>query len=661
MTLVHFGRFYSGRLLLPDFPGMNNTPFKSGKNTPRATRSYRILPRPAPSAVNRAPFLDYSQIFMYTGCGGCGVHTFVPLAWYIAFYECAFRVSLLTLLIEGRECIFTRFKKKALGRNRIGTMASNNNNNSYPISSNSRTKLNAFRYKEETQVSNDEHTKNETKAVHDNKENQSSWLNGVVEAMPTSADKADPPPQAVPLNEETKPVKDCPQTPGNRIPLADLISNAEDAFDPAPGPEVTPIDHVIWQHVPASSNPDTSSQTPAGRRMKRRLSSSSAGSPTNGNSRKAQKEPLDLQSIQALFKTPQHDLAAELWNNYMDKNMVDGTEDLPPPRLANLLSSSPQTPASGRTSRDSSGLRRSISCAAEWPTSRAKRRRLSRQDPGSGRGIFSRTRSNVLDSGKGKSSRINFLLEKIEKSLHPVSQVEMGPPNSSPLRQHMDAERCRSSSPTMDRKDLGNAEASREALLGKPVGCPGTAKGAALEDSESEFGDDDLDQDFMDLADATEDPFLAPAADRDEFDSLGSSAWSNLAQEKLESSRSRLQSESKPKPPAVQTFTNNETRHDDSDDFDYGDFDDDFENALAECDAKPIDLSKQPNIKPEPARKVDAISFDSASRVSAPVPEAPANGAATLSDDEFDDEFDLDAIEQTMKQTGEDAAYVGHS
>jgi hypothetical protein len=33
------------------------------------------------------------------------------LAWYIAFYECAFRVSLLTLLIEGRECIFTRFKK----------------------------------------------------------------------------------------------------------------------------------------------------------------------------------------------------------------------------------------------------------------------------------------------------------------------------------------------------------------------------------------------------------------------------------------------------------------------------------------------------------------------------------------------------------------------
>lgn len=568
------------------------------------------------------------------------------------------------MLIEGRECIITPFKKKALGRNRIRIMSSNNNNNSYPISSNSRTKLNAFLYKEETLAPENAPSKNGTKAVHDNKENQSSWLNGVVESMPTSADKADPPPQAVLFNEETKHVKECPQTPGNRIPLADLISNAEDAFDPASGPEVTPVDHVIWQHVPASSNPDASSQTPEGRRRKRRHSSSSAGSPTNENSKKAQKEPLDLQSIQALFKTPQHDLAAELWNNYMDKNMVDGTEDLPPPRLANLLSSSPQTPASGRTSRDSSGMRRSISCAAEWPTSRAKRRRVNRQDPGSGRSIFSRTRSNVLDSGKSKSSRINFLLDKIEKSLNPVPQVEMCPPNSSPLRQRMDAQRCRSSSPTMDRKGLGNTEAARDALLGKSAGCSGTAKGAILQDSESEFGDDDLDQGFMDLADATADPFVAPAVDRNEFDSLGSSGWSNLATEKLESSHSRLQSIGDQKPPSKQIFTNNETKLDDFDnDFedDYGVFDDDFEDVLAECDAKPVNASKQLGVEPQPARKVDAISVDSAPRVPAHVPEVSAHGAAAPSDDEFDDDFDLDAIEQTMKQTGEDAAYVGHS
>lgn len=534
-----------------------------------------------------------------------------------------------------------------------------NSNNSYPISSNSRTKLNAFRYKEETVAPNNTTTsKNETKAVHDNKENQSSWLNGVVESMQASADNADPPPQAVPLNEDTKPVKECPHTPGNRIPLADLISNAEDAFDPAPGPEVTPVDHVIWQHVPASSNPDASSQTPAGRRRKRRHSSSSAGSPTNGTSKKAQKEPFDLQSIQALFKTPQHDLAAELWNNYMDKNMVDGADDLPPPRLANLLSSSPQTPASGRTSRDSSGLRRSISCAAEWPTSRAKRRRVNRQDPGSGRGIFSRTTSNVLDSGKNKSSRLNFLLDRIEKSLHPVPQVEMGPPNSSPLRQRMDAQRCRSSSPTMDRKGLGDADAAREALTGKSADNSGAARGAILEDSESEFGDDDLDQDFMDLADAAADPFVTPAVvvDRNGIDSLGSSAWSNLAAEKLESSHSGLQFVSDKKPPAAQNFMNNETKPDNFDDLEdeYGDFDDDFEDVLVECDAKPTDASNPSIAESQPAPRVDAVYVNSA-------PQVPAHTTAAFSDDEFDDDFDLDAIEQTMKQTGEDATYVGHS
>ncbi|KAJ5168284.1 uncharacterized protein N7482_003878 [Penicillium canariense] len=541
-------------------------------------------------------------------------------------------------------------------------MATNNSNDrSYPVSSNSRRKLNAFRYKEEEVASDNTSSKDGRKAVHGNKENQSSWLNGVVEPMQKYSDKADPPPQSVPLSEEPKLVKECPQTPGNRIPLADLISNAEDGFDPAPGPEVTPVDHVIWQHVPVSSNPDTSSQTPAGCRRKRRHSSSSAGSPTNGNSKKAQKEPLDLQAIQALFKTPQHDLAAELWSNYMDKNMVDGSEDLPPPRLANLLSSSPQTPVSGRTSRDSSGLRRSISCAAEWPTSRTKRRRINRQDPGSERGIFSRTKSNILDSGKHKSSRINLLLDKIEKSLQSAPQAEMGPPNSSPLRQRMDAQRCRSSSPTMDRKGLGDAECAREGLRVPSADNTSNTRQAMLQDSSSEFGDDDLDQDFMDLADASADPFVAHAAGRNEFESLHSSAWSTLAAEKLKSSHPKLQYTAGNKPPAVQNSMKNETKPDDYDDFedDYGEFDDNFEDVLAECDAMPdnINLPKQPSAELPVMRNMDPSPVNSAAQVPANIPHISAHDTAALSEDEFDDDFDLDAIEQTMKQTGEDAAY----
>lgn len=532
------------------------------------------------------------------------------------------------------------------------------NNNSYPISSGSRTKLNAFRYQEEETVSDKTASEDGTKPVHGNKENQSSWLNGVVEPIQMSTETPDT--SAGIPTKGPRPVKECPQTPGNRIPLADLISNAEDSFDPAPGPEVTPVDHVVWQHIPASSNPDTSSQTPGGRRKKRRHSSSSAGSPSHGNSKNKTKEPLDLQSIQALFRTPQHDLAAELWNNYMDKNMAGGSEDLPPTRLANLLSSSPQTPVSGRTSRDSSGLRRSISCAAEWPTSRAKRRRFNRQEQGSGRGIFSRTSSNVLDSGRKQPSRINFLLETIEKSLHPPQPAEMGPPGSSPLRQRLDAQRCRSSSPITDRKGLGDAGA--EQILPIPSERNRrTAESNDFQDTSSEFGDDDLDQGLMDLADASADPFVDSKADCNEFDSFGSSAWSSFAAEKPHPNHLKQPPIMNSKPPTVNKLMNNETKPDNSDDFDdeYGDFDN-FQEILAECDEKQVaSSSKSVTIKQNVVSEVNptatSIAHNTLGKLSA------QEVGAVSSDDEFDDDFDLDAIEQTMKQAGQDEDHVCRS
>lgn len=535
------------------------------------------------------------------------------------------------------------------------------NNKSYPISSGSRTKLNAFRFQDEETVSDQTTSKDETKPVHGNKENQSSWLNGVVEPTHMSPEKNNTSAEA--LATEPRPAKECPQTPGNRIPLADLISNAEDSFNPAPGPEVTPVDHVVWQHIPASSNPDTSSQTPGGRRKKRRHSSSPAGSPSHANSKKS-KEPLDLQSIQALFKTPQHDLAAELWNNYMDKNMAGGVEDLPPNRLANLLSSSPQTPISGRTSRDSSGLRRSISCAAEWPTSRAKRRRFNRQEQGSGRGIFSRTSSNVLDSGRKQPSRINFLLETIEKSIHPPQPADMGPPGSSPLRQRVDAQRCRSSSPIIDRKGLGNGGA--EQMPPVPENDRNPANSTDFEGDSSDFGDDDLDQDLMDLADASADPFVDSAADRNEFDSFGSSAWSSFAADKLQPKPPAQPPIMNSKPPTVNNLMNNETKPDDSDDFDddYGDFDDNFEEILAECDGKQehIDSSKPATSKENIVEKANSSTAATADSKRGKSPNMPAQDfEAASSEDEFDDDIDLDAIEQTMKEAGQDGDHVCYS
>ncbi|CAP97824.1 Tripartite DNA replication factor [Penicillium rubens] len=531
-------------------------------------------------------------------------------------------------------------------------------NNAYPISSNSRTKLNAFRFQEGEGVPDGATSKDETKLVNGSKEHEDPDSDSVPGLMQTSSDKGCPPSRDAQASEsqvqEPKPIKECPQTPGNRIPLADLISNAEDSFDPAPGPEVTPVEHVIWQHVPASSNPDTSSQTPGSRRRKRRHSSSPAGSPSNGNKKKVQKEPLDLHSIQALFKTPQHDMAAELWNNYMDKNMVDGPDDLPPPRFANLLSSSPQTPGSGRTSRHSSGLRRAISCTTDFPTSRTKRRRVNRPDAGPNRGTFQRTSSNV-ESGKPKSSRINYLMEKIERSIH-MAPADAAPPGSSPLRQHMDARRCRSSSPTKDHRLHKADEETAISPCAASLDKAGPGNSPVLQGSSSEFGDDDLDQGLMDLADASEDPFIEPAHASNEFASLGSSGWAALNAEKSPSWQPKKNPilDSKPAIPITHNTTTNETKSDEFDDFDedeYDDLPDNLQEILAKCDTKPVPVNpSKPTTTGPSLQKPDAMN----ARVNGSMHSKPSTAAPVASsDDEFDDDFDLEAIEQTMKQAGE--------
>lgn len=534
-------------------------------------------------------------------------------------------------------------------------------NNAYPLSSNSRTKLNAFRFKNEG-IPDDTTSNGAAKPINDTPDNNQSGSNGVVAPMQKSLDKGNPSPQEpqAPQAPEAKLIKECPQTPGNRIPLADLISNAEDSFDPAPGPEVTPVEHVIWQHVPASSNP--SSQTPAGRRRKRRHSSSSAGSPSNGNAEKGPKEPLDLQSMQALLKTPQHDMAADLWNNYIDKNMADGADDLPPPRLANLLSSSPQTPASARTSRDSSGLRRAISCTTEFPASRAKRRRVKRLDPGGS--TFQRTSSNV-ESGKPKPSRINYLVEKIEKSIH-MAPVEMGPPGSSPLRQHIDARRCRSSSPTKDPKipgDNGGLDEAPSAISLKnrePVRMP------VLEESSSDFGDDDIDQDLMDLADASIDPFVETPHAGHKDTTLGSSGWTARATDKPTSWKPRGNPVPDNHSSTSLNPTINEIKPDEFDEFedDYDDLPDNLQEILAKCDQKPNSATPSNPIANAPAvKKPNAANGSVNGGIAGTRPTATVKKAELASsDDEFDDEFDMEAIEQTMRQAGEgEPAHVRHS
>ncbi|KAL1857272.1 DNA replication endonuclease-helicase Dna2 [Paecilomyces lecythidis] len=529
----------------------------------------------------------------------------------------------------------------------------------FQVSSTSRSKLNAFRYtdnnKDEPQAEKKSPSKATLPAGNADKENQSSWVNGVIQPVPSQGDKTEPSTQT----KESKPATECPHTPANRIPLADLISNTEDAVNFAPGKEITPDDHVFWQHVPRSSGAECD-ETPASRGKKRRHSSSPTSSPI--------KEPFDMQKFQALLRTPQNDMAAELWNNYVEKTLGTEKVEIPPPRWANLLSSSPQTPGSAKTTRDSSGLRRSNSCTDDWPSSKAKRRKLcTDEEPRRTRNIFSRSRSNVLDSGSSKST-INFLVGKIQENLERSSRPrKASSSDSSPVRESADALRNRSPSPAEGRRN-------RVIEKGNRIGSPKKPESSTivLQESSSDFGDDDLDQDLLDLADTMVDRPVVPAVDNIETEPFAVGSAEYILSRQLPAGMSYP-----PEPPEMAPKDELRARLgekvDDRDEFDDDDdeFDDDAElkdwaqETLAEYDRQDV------SAKTKPPKKVRFTADSFADDIPTPGVmdykgnnngnELAVNLGKESSEDEFEDEdFDLEAIESSMLQaSGGGSGQVG--
>jgi hypothetical protein len=522
-----------------------------------------------------------------------------------------------------------------------------------PASADSRSKLDAFRYKNNNQNGTAMSPKKTTPHKgHTNKENQTSWLNGVVEQGKSEPDNR----QNLQEGPESKAVKDCPQTPGNRLPLADLIGNAEDAFSRAPmAQEFTPEDYVIWQHAPPSSNPST--QTPATQSKKRRHSSSPSSSPLAG-SKGARKGSFDLQSIQALLRTPQNDLATDLWNNYVAKTAVNVT-DLQQPHFAGLLSSSPHTPTSARAGQDFSGLRRSISCNAEWPSTKAKRRRVEGESPRKGRAIFSRTRSNIMVPKDLKTSNFSSLVQEMERSLRKAIPKYSDTSKTTPAIVHTETRRSRSASPLETR--LAKAPV-REAILDNDVNCAlPSANQKAPQDSSSEFGDDDLDDEFLGLAN-TSDPFVdhnqvgsnlkphntkfdhsLPSMERDEQPSDNKNNDSHAQSHK-----------------ELKLASNNNTDTLDNDEFDdyFEGLSDNLEELLAGCD-------QTPHTKLTSAVQQHLSTSDHQ-------PEKPPtlgtelqygiNEQLITSSDEFDDDdFDIDCLDQPILQGEDSPDDVRHS
>lgn len=233
---------------------------------------------------------------------------------------------------------------------------------------------------------------------------------------------------------DCKDMRECPQTPVGRLPLAELIASSGDINKHLPN--LTPRERVLWYYSQQNEGQNIARGANMGK--KRRHSSSPLSSSQNeaSNHFDSGNPSFDLQKLQRLLKTPQADLASDLWSRYSSKPSPN-TDKPSPIGLAGpsfAMYSSPQTPVKHLA------LHRSISCGLEWPTSAAKRRKLDQNaDVDSVTPAAEDEHKNM-----SKMARVSLLVDEIQSTLArpgiPEDDDEdlAGPPSSSPFAEGND-------------------------------------------------------------------------------------------------------------------------------------------------------------------------------------------------------------------------------
>ncbi|KAL8946118.1 MAG: hypothetical protein Q9222_007441 [Ikaeria aurantiellina] len=310
-----------------------------------------------------------------------------------------------------------------------------------------------------------------------------------------------------PRSSQSSQHKECPQTPIGRVPLAELIAAVDDNANQ--NLNLTPVERVLWQHVPGSSQfEDSQDSSTSPRGQKRARSSSPPSSSQNEASNYfSKKESFNFQTLQDTLKTPQADPAGDLWARYslMTGGLRDGSPTRNGAALAEILkSSSPQTPGSHLKIRS---LRRSISCANEWPTSAAKRRKLNTS---SSQNQAQTKRPLTGDHDNAKMSRVSVLVEQVQNELLNARAKPVKPrktPDSSPSTAK-NAQSDQSRSPPL--RGSSPHEDAEQSLLerisldeGTSQTCAAQTQEAAVDDLGSDFEDDDFDNELVEAADAS--------------------------------------------------------------------------------------------------------------------------------------------------------------
>ncbi|MCJ1286282.1 Tripartite DNA replication factor [Xylographa opegraphella] len=314
-----------------------------------------------------------------------------------------------------------------------------------------------------------------------------------------------------------------PATPVGRVPLAELIGNGEDTFDQLP--LLTPVERVLWNLSQSSMDIASNFATPFTKRgLKRARSSSPQSSPRGeltGLQSPSKKAPFNTQTLQKSLMSPQVDPAKDLWSRYSLHPKSNQTPSKPPALSpSNLLhTSSPQTPAPNVNRLEYSGLRRTMSCGMEWPTSATKRRKIHQSLSQIGDQTKDISRGGMVRSYCDlKASRVNFLLGKINDGLienKGESTVTRRPSSSPPaLARIQDAafpsspiEQSRVSvihiSSSDARTRLNTTEHTRLNKVRDDLEKFEPLKDETIGKASSDYGDDEFDEELLDEVDAT--------------------------------------------------------------------------------------------------------------------------------------------------------------
>ena len=381
-------------------------------------------------------------------------------------------------------------------------------------SSESKSKLRVFQYDHASRADDEEPKAEDIEAE---KENTSNLCN----ASKSTAAQILPRTQTMSRKSAVKENRECPQTPVGRLALAELIASGEDLnqqrFD------LTPVERVLWNQSPRGSNPTASTISHKGRKRANSSSPSSSAHNETSNHFSTVKPSLDLQSLDKCLKTPKADPANDLWSRYSITNERKSPTERSGQPFAHLLdSSSPQTPAAYLRVKESGGLRRSISCTTEWPTSITKRRKLDHSRAHEEAEMaFTSEKSTHSEHTKSKRSRVSLLVDRLHDELAASRRASCndvgGPSSSSPLPEKGRISRIAlsntlrsSQTDENDRSSITSEVRDCEVVSTTPQLVQHLKANAGLEhqkcmesDSSSDFGDDDLDIEMLRAVDAS--------------------------------------------------------------------------------------------------------------------------------------------------------------